>query len=342
MKDRANKKLSFKRQPLQNPLVSIIVPIYNVEKYLSECLESLVGQSYANLDIILIDDGSSDKSLEIALNYASRDERIFVVAKQNGGLSSARNFGLEFIKDTNLRAFFEDKISRKISDKFKQNEKALNDSENLSEFSDKKSLNLSKNDRENEISQKNSTQNAENSHFKSLVQTHSFEKRGKFINESEIRSHFRQISSHFVKSDLCDINEIIIQNLPNDAFVVFVDSDDYLRADCIELCVNKMQENACELVVYGYEEFIENESKFKQGKNLSKLTKSCYDSGLSLLLENKFIDFHFAWQGLFRATLLNRYAIRFTHGIYHEDHDFGTLLFAVAGKVRYINENLLF
>lgn len=145
-----------------------------------------------------------------------------------------------------------------------------------------------------------------------------------------------------MKSDLCDINEIIIQNLPNDAFVVFVDSDDYLRADCIELCVNKMQENACELVVYGYEEFIENESKFKQGKNLSKLTKSCYDSGLSLLLENKFTDFHFAWQGLFRATLLNRYAIRFTHGIYHEDHDFGTLLFAVAGKVRYINENLLF
>lgn len=58
----------------QTPLVSIIVPIYNVAAYLKECLQSIVAQSYENLDIILIDDGSDDESLEIALNFAKNDE----------------------------------------------------------------------------------------------------------------------------------------------------------------------------------------------------------------------------------------------------------------------------
>lgn len=93
---------------MQTPLVSIIVPIYNVASYLKECLQSIVAQSYENLDIILIDDGSDDESLKIALNFAKNDERIFVVSKPNGGLSSARNFGLEFIKGSALRTFFDD------------------------------------------------------------------------------------------------------------------------------------------------------------------------------------------------------------------------------------------
>ena len=92
----------------QTPLVSIIVPIYNVASYLKECLQSIVEQSYENLDIILIDDGSDDESLKIALNFAENDERIFVISKPNGGLSSARNFGLEFIKGSALRTFFDD------------------------------------------------------------------------------------------------------------------------------------------------------------------------------------------------------------------------------------------
>ena len=89
----------------QTPLVSIIVPIYNVANYLKECLQSIVAQSYENLDIILIDDGSDDESLKIALNFAENDKRIFVISKPNGGLSSARNFGLEFIKGSALREF---------------------------------------------------------------------------------------------------------------------------------------------------------------------------------------------------------------------------------------------
>ncbi len=76
------------------PLISIIVPVYNVEKYLYECLDSIVNQTYKNLEIILIDDGSPDKCGEICDAYAKTDKRISVIHKENGGVSSARNAGL--------------------------------------------------------------------------------------------------------------------------------------------------------------------------------------------------------------------------------------------------------
>ncbi|MBR5762379.1 MAG: glycosyltransferase [Lachnospiraceae bacterium] len=75
--------------------VSIIVPVYNVSAYLNRCIESLVSQSYANIGIILVDDGSADGSSEICNEWAAKDPRIRVIHKPNGGLSSARNAGLE-------------------------------------------------------------------------------------------------------------------------------------------------------------------------------------------------------------------------------------------------------
>ena len=77
------------------PLVSIIIPVYNVEKYLDKCIASVVGQTYQNLQIILIDDGSTDRSPAICDGWKSRDPRITVVHQPNGGLSRARNAGLE-------------------------------------------------------------------------------------------------------------------------------------------------------------------------------------------------------------------------------------------------------
>lgn len=74
--------------------VSIIVPVYNVENYLYTCLDSLILQTYENLDIILVDDGSTDSSGEICDIYSKRDSRIRVIHKTNGGQSSARNVGL--------------------------------------------------------------------------------------------------------------------------------------------------------------------------------------------------------------------------------------------------------
>ena len=76
-------------------LVSVIVPIYKVEKYLDRCVDSLVRQTYPNLEIILVDDGSPDRCPEICDQWARKDGRICVIHKPNGGVSSARNAGLE-------------------------------------------------------------------------------------------------------------------------------------------------------------------------------------------------------------------------------------------------------
>ena len=74
--------------------ISIVVPVYNVEKYLSKCLESLISQTLADIEIICINDGSTDKSLEILENYASKDNRVKIINQENQGVSTARNNGL--------------------------------------------------------------------------------------------------------------------------------------------------------------------------------------------------------------------------------------------------------
>ena len=76
-------------------IVSIIVPIYNTEKYLRKCVDSILKQTYENLEVILVNDGSPDNSLEICREYERLDSRVKVINKKNGGLSSARNAGLE-------------------------------------------------------------------------------------------------------------------------------------------------------------------------------------------------------------------------------------------------------
>lgn len=77
------------------PLISIIVPVYNMENYLSVCVDSILAQTYTNLEIILVNDGSKDSSAQICDNLAKKDGRIRVIHKENGGLSSARNAGLD-------------------------------------------------------------------------------------------------------------------------------------------------------------------------------------------------------------------------------------------------------
>lgn len=79
-------------------LVSIIVPVYNAAKYLPQCLNSLLAQTYANFEVICINDGSTDNSLQILENYRQTDARIKVFSKENGGLSLARNYGLDLAK----------------------------------------------------------------------------------------------------------------------------------------------------------------------------------------------------------------------------------------------------
>ena len=79
-------------------LISVIVPVYNVEKYLNRCVDSIINQTYKNLEIILVDDGSPDNCGKICDEYAKKDKRIKVIHKENGGQSDARNKGIEIAK----------------------------------------------------------------------------------------------------------------------------------------------------------------------------------------------------------------------------------------------------
>jgi len=79
-----------------NPLISIIVPVYNTERYLNNCIESILNQSYNNIELILVNDGSTDGSELICLDFSHNDKRVKYLYKTNGGPSSARNIGLDY------------------------------------------------------------------------------------------------------------------------------------------------------------------------------------------------------------------------------------------------------
>ena len=76
-------------------LISVIVPVYNVEDYLEECINSILSQTYTNLEILIVNDGSTDNSLEILQKFSQKDSRISIFTKENGGLSSARNYAID-------------------------------------------------------------------------------------------------------------------------------------------------------------------------------------------------------------------------------------------------------
>lgn len=82
----------------KSKLLTVIVPVYNVEKYLDTCIKSIINQTYSNLEIILVDDGSKDDSGRICDKYAEKDKRIKVIHKENEGLSEARNLGIKLSK----------------------------------------------------------------------------------------------------------------------------------------------------------------------------------------------------------------------------------------------------
>ena len=83
---------------MMNSLISIIVPVYNVEKYISKCIESLINQTYNNIEIIIINDGSVDKTKTICEQFAHKDGRIILINTENKGVSHARNIGIKKAK----------------------------------------------------------------------------------------------------------------------------------------------------------------------------------------------------------------------------------------------------
>ena len=85
------------------PLISVIIPIYNAEKYLSRCLDSVLEQDYDNYEVIMVNDGSSDNSLDICNQYVKKDKRFSVITQKNKGVSEARNTGLSAAKGDYLQ-----------------------------------------------------------------------------------------------------------------------------------------------------------------------------------------------------------------------------------------------
>lgn len=117
---------NFKVEINNNPLISIIVPVYKVEKYLSRCIESILNQTYKNIEIILVDDGSPDNCPQICDVYSKIDSRIKVIHKENGGLSKARNTGLdiatgEYIAFVDSDDYIEEDMYEVMLSKLKEN-----------------------------------------------------------------------------------------------------------------------------------------------------------------------------------------------------------------------------
>ena len=79
------------------PIVSVIIPVYNTEQYLKQCLDSVINQTFKDIEIICVNDGSEDNSPEILNEYAKKDDRIKIINKENDGLGRARNTGLEYV-----------------------------------------------------------------------------------------------------------------------------------------------------------------------------------------------------------------------------------------------------
>ena len=99
------------------PDISVIVPVYNMKNYLRQCLDSLIVQTMENIEIIVVDDGSTDSSPQICDEYAEKDPRIIVIHRENGGLSAARNSGLdEILVDWGFRSreFLEEHGAKRI------------------------------------------------------------------------------------------------------------------------------------------------------------------------------------------------------------------------------------
>ena len=99
-------------------LLSVVVPVYNVEKYLDRCIKSIINQTYKNLEIILVDDGSVDTSGKICDKYAFKDKRINVIHKENEGLSEARNTGVKLSKGNYITFVDSDDILMKECTKY--------------------------------------------------------------------------------------------------------------------------------------------------------------------------------------------------------------------------------
>ncbi|AJD02292.1 glycosyltransferase family 2 protein [Campylobacter lari] len=254
--------------------IGVVIPIYNVEKYLKECLDSVINQTYTNLEIILVNDGSTDEnSLNIAKEYTLKDKRITLFDKKNGGLSSARNVGIEYFSG--------------------------------------------------EYKLKNKTQTIKEN---SLIE---FNIEGD--NPYEIYTVYKNYKAFNDEKDLTSFT------YPSIDYIIFLDSDDYWKLNCIEECVPRM--DGVDVVWFDEAKYYEipckNQSQSSRLKdiNIKQEKKITSLEWLRHLVRSKIKDFSFACSGMINFNHIIDKKLKFKDGIFAEDHLFGILLFSQAKNI---------
>lgn len=300
--------------------ISVIVPAYEVELYLDKCLHSLLNQTHKNLDLVIVDDGSSDKSFEIAAKWVAKDPRVFLVTKPGGGPSSARNLGLELIQGTGLRSLLE----LEDLDSLKAAAKNMGGGGGGCGLGTHKACTPSQ-----------SPNPCISPHLTSLKRN-SFDQTKTKLSPLAIAKHFTKLEDRIYKCDLVHIDDLITQELPNDRWIHFMDSDDYLKLDCLQNTIEALHTAKVpkgieiEIVARDAFDFYYEERKAFENCRYIRTRGDFYPQAFQCLVDNDLYDFAFVCQGIFKAAILNRYGLRFTNGIFHEDNDFGTLLFSLA------------
>ncbi|WP_289180980.1 glycosyltransferase family 2 protein, partial [Helicobacter japonicus] len=294
------------------PKVAIIVPIYNVEKYLAACLDSIIHQSYKNLSIILIDDGSNDKSTEIAKEYFDKDYRITLICKSNGGQSSARNMGLEYISN----GFTFTPIIEVEQDL---------ESHRLPTFVFKATL-------------KPNALSANNINYLTGEPLECI-MGGGYKKSLSLSIPFKPIDY--------SINSCIIfshtQTPPNDIeFLHFVDSDDMITPDCIATCMEHIGENDIvwhDTIHLAEDGIIPDDEWHKNLLDFLGLDEEDIRTPLpTIKLWKNLEKFHWVWGGVFRKKLCEK--LRFSAQIRAQDTLFGMILFAKAQSTLLITQKL--
>ena len=334
----------------QSKKVGIAIPIYNVEKYLKDCLESVINQTYKNLKIVLVDDGSTDSSLKLAKEYALKDNRITIITKENGGQATARNAGIEYFSGKQssecgwqIEACHTERSEVSIKETI-ENRFFANAQNDKAECDNVESYSVIASGFSHEAIHNNGRQiNAVDCHENS----YEFSRNDGVENMRESRNDKNARHCEALKkpkqSIIVDCHEFSYENSRNDNidgnnvesqidYLIFLDSDDYLALDCVETCVEKIK--GVDIVWFNLEPIVES----GQSNFVGEMDVYGYDSERILSREQWMADtkrlefFWWAWQGMIDFKFLQKIGLKFIDAM-HEDHHFGTLLFWQASKI---------
>ena len=291
--------------------IGIVIPIYNVAKYLRECLDSVANQSYGNFCAVLVNDGSTDflegestsQSLQIALEYVAKDSRFVLIDKENGGQSSARNAGIAwFSNDSSLRGVANAEAIQK-----NKSARSANPCKSFCYFL---------------LSQK----------VESPLP----------LNPNLPERQTQNLTLYH--------NAESTPNPPKIDYIVFLDSDDFWELDLLKKCIDSARithesNTNPDIIWFDWNEIDEVSGKI-QGRTTMELfgfTMQTQISATQWLIQaqkKRVISFWFSVMGLIRFDYLRRVNLRFLEGVIFEDNLFGVLLFSQCESIAIVPRKL--